>query len=139
DNAQTQNRQVAAGGRLSGLQINLKLTNASASAAAPESAAEAPTSGPAATDIVNPATKPASSGSKFSLVFIVLGGLLVLLGIGAIVLLLRRRGDDNGDDDDDYDGGPQGPGGGGYRPAAPDPTMVGGPMAGTAMGGPPVR
>src|SRR6185437_6004236 len=85
DNAQTQNRQVAAGGRLTGLQINLKLTNASASPAAADSAA-APTSGPAATDIVNPGNKTSNSSSPFSLIFIVLGGLLVLLGIGAIVL-----------------------------------------------------
>jgi hypothetical protein len=138
DNPQPQNRQVAAGGKVTGLQINLKLTNASASPAAPESAADVPTSAPVgATDIANPGNKTANT-SSFSWLFIILGGLLVLLGIGAIVLLLRRRGDDEGDDDE-YDGGPQGPGGGGYRPAPADPTMVGSPMGAgmgaTAVGG----
>jgi hypothetical protein len=136
DNPQPQSRQAGGGQKLTGLQINMKLSNASASApAAPESAAgDAPTSAPAgAGDIANQGNKAANS-SPFSLVFIVLGGLLVLLGIGAIVVLLRRRGDDD-DDDDDLDGDPQGPPpGGGYRPMA-DPTMVGTSMGAPAMAG----
>jgi len=73
-------------------------------------------------------------------IMIIVGGLLVALGIGAIVLLLVRRNNDDEEDEEEQPArgrpGPRGPqpgyrpppqptqqyGGGGYRPA--DPTMV---------------
>jgi hypothetical protein len=97
---------------------------------------------------------PADEGGmdSMTLVMIIVGGLLVALGIGAIVLLLVRR---NGDEDEDEEEapvrgrpGPRGPAGapqsgGGYRPTSPagygqpaygarpaDPTMVGNPQYG---------
>jgi hypothetical protein len=66
-----------------------------------------------------------------SMLLIVLGALLVLLGIGAIILILVRRKDPNADDEaEDGDGGPQrGPtpvpaSRGTYRGAPADATMV---------------
>ncbi|MEO3929943.1 carboxypeptidase regulatory-like domain-containing protein [Micromonosporaceae bacterium B7E4] len=79
------------------------------------------------------------SGGLGSWVLILAGGLLVALGVGAIVLLLMRRKEDGGDDDEDGPGGPGGPGPrsgagagrGGYddatrvtNRAGADPTMV---------------
>ncbi len=86
---------------------------------------------------------------SMTLIMIIVGGLLVALGVGAIVLLLVRR---NGDDDEEEEDepvrgrpGPRGPAGApqsgaGYRPTSPagygqppygarpaDPTMVGNP------------
>ncbi|WP_422772660.1 carboxypeptidase regulatory-like domain-containing protein [Plantactinospora sp. WMMC1484] len=91
---------------------------------------------PAAQD---PAANEDSGGGLGSWVLILAGGLLVALGVGAIVLLLMRRKEDDGEDDED------GPGprtaaarGGGYRGdddatrittragAGADPTMVSG-------------
>ncbi|WP_203859304.1 carboxypeptidase regulatory-like domain-containing protein [Plantactinospora mayteni] len=80
-----------------------------------------------------------SGGGLGSWVLILAGGLLVALGVGAIVLLLMRRKEDGGDDDEDGPGGPgprgAGAGRGGYRDddatrvtnragAGADPTMV---------------
>jgi hypothetical protein len=56
-------------------------------------------------------------GGGLSWVLIAIGGVLVLLGIGAIVLLLvRRNGNGGGDEDDDGRGGPRGGGPGGRGP-----------------------
>jgi hypothetical protein len=79
------------------------------------------------------AQAPGDSGlSTFSLMLIIVGTLLVLLGIAAIVLLFVRRGD--GDDDGPPGRGPKGPNGrtggppgrggppGQRRPGAPDRT-----------------
>jgi hypothetical protein len=79
-------------------------------------------------------------------VMIIVGGLLVALGIGAIVLLLVRRNnddddDDEEDDDDDPKGGPRTPagvgGGPGYRPGGPQGGPQGyGPPGGGGYGRP---
>jgi hypothetical protein len=120
-------------------QIRLRPT-ASAAPTVPQATDDPATAGaqPSIADNAQPGTKTSGSGSgtsMFSWLLIALGGLLVILGIGAIVLLLRKKDDgDEGDDD-----GPQvrrgpPPGGArpGYRPA--DPTMV----SRTAVGGPPM-
>jgi Carboxypeptidase regulatory-like domain len=79
-----------------------------------------PTATPEATDEALPSTDAAASdaasvdaenlagadndsggGSTFSWLLIALGGLLVSLGVGAIVLLLVRRKDDDGDEEGD--------------------------------------
>lgn len=95
------------------------------------------------------ADKTAGDEGSGSLLFIILGGLLVAAGIGAIVLVLMRRknnGGDDGDKDGVPGGGPGGPTGrgGAYgdatRVAAPvgarnDATMVAGAggLAGAGM------
>jgi hypothetical protein len=68
------------------------------------------------------------SGGGLSWVLIVMGGLLVAIGVGAIVLLLVRRKEDDGDEDGDFTTRPRGPvptpaSRGMYRPA-PDPTRA---------------
>jgi len=121
-------------------------------------AAATPSAGPA---VVEPSTEPTASGAtgapletksddegldSMTWIMIIVGGVLVALGIGAIVLLLIRRNSDDEEDEEDEDGqpvrgrpGPRGPqqpgyrqpgpaGGAGYPPGAygrpPDPTMV---------------
>ncbi|MEJ3743030.1 carboxypeptidase regulatory-like domain-containing protein [Actinomycetes bacterium KLBMP 9797] len=117
--------------------FSLKSKKASATPSATPSAAL--TEEPAATDDqVSPAaTEPATQntaaeagGGMGSWLLIVLGGLLVALGVGAIVLLVIRRKSDNGDDDDDDpEGGAPGPrspvpGAQGVYHGAPDATRV---------------
>ena len=75
-----------------------------------------------------PAAAPDPGMSTFSLMLIIVGGLLVLLGIGAIVLLFIRRGDE-GD-------GPKPPKGGRGGPQQPG---RGGPPGPRRPGGPPDR
>ncbi|HEX2774842.1 MAG TPA: carboxypeptidase-like regulatory domain-containing protein [Micromonosporaceae bacterium] len=68
------------------------------------------------------------SGGFGSLLLILLGGLLIALGVGAIVLLWLRRKDSDGEDD----GVPAGPGGRPVRPAyagTNDATRLAGPGA----------
>ncbi len=92
---------------------------------------------------------PADEGGmdSMTLVMIIVGGLLVALGIGAIVLLLVRRNNDDDEEEEEQPArgrpgprgpaGPPQPGAGGYRPTSPagygqppygarpaDPTMV---------------
>jgi hypothetical protein len=87
---------------------------------------------------------PASGdGGGLSWVLIGIGGVLVLLGIGAIVLLLVRRRNDDDDDGPPRRGGPPGRGGPGRPggPRGPQPARRGGPpeRAGAMRGpgGPP--
>jgi hypothetical protein len=122
------------GQAITGVKLQLK-----PAAATPTAGAVLPSDNPLASGSASgPAgnatnTRNAANGtSLFSWVLIVLGGLLVLLGIGAIVLLLVRRKDDGEDADEEYDGAPpnrRGPGPvpasqGVYRGAGADPTMV---------------
>jgi hypothetical protein len=80
---------------------------------------------------------PASSGlSGFSLVLIIVGGLLVLLGIAAIVLLFVRKNNGDGDPRKGA-GGPGGPGGRG-GPQGPGGPGRGGPPPGQRRAGQPV-
>ncbi len=137
------NVEGRAGQSLAGQRIQLKPIAATASA-------EPPTTGP--TDTAAPTsgdTAPAAASGNgsggtglFSWVLIGLGGLLVLLGIGAIVLLLVRRKDDEPDDEPDDGHGRRGPSPvpaarGAYHGApGAEPTMVagrGGPADATAM------
>jgi hypothetical protein len=107
------------------LQAPIKLagSGATATATATNPQTVGPTdidTGGAATDTAV-AAPPDSGLSAFSLVLIIVGGLLVVLGIAAIVLLFVRK--NNGDPNDPRNGrggpggrgGPQGPGG----PGAP--------------------
>jgi hypothetical protein len=114
-----------------GKTVNVSLTlkplqaSASASASATPSASsasidpgsvlntDAPT-GPAVNLPSNDAAKNASqNGGSGSMLFVVLGGLLVAAGVGAIVLVLMRRKNAN-------------KGGGGVGPDGGDPTALGG-------------
>ncbi len=80
------------------------------------------------------AAKESGGMDAMTLIMIIVGGLLVALGIGAIVLLLVRRNRDDDDDDDDEPRrrpGPRGPGGPppppGYR-QGPPPGAYGSPV-----------
>lgn len=147
-----QNNQTStnanAGQAKSGVRLTLKSTaspSASPSSASPsaEETTEAPTD--AASDAsIDPAAAGNQSDSGgsglFSWVLIILGGLLVALGVGAIVLLVIRRkeGGEGEDDADDPNPDPNGPrptpGAQGVYRGGSDPTMVTG---GAAMGGAP--
>lgn len=140
---------VSAGQAKSGLRITLKSNaprspSASASPTAEESPEETPAEEelPSEEESIDPAAagnqESDSGGGLFSWVLIILGGLLVALGVGAIVLLVIRRKeggeDDTGDPLPDPNGPRPTPGAQGvYRPG-PEPTMVAG---GAAMGGSP--
>jgi hypothetical protein len=80
-----------------------------------------------------PTTKPAEGMSTTMLVALILGGLLMLLGIGAIVLLVVRRGNDDGGPPRPGRGGPGGPGG------RPGPGRGGPPPGAPRRAGPPDR
>jgi hypothetical protein len=94
----TATRDARAGQAVTGVLVKLKPV---AAAAAPSAPMTEPSLAPevAATPVeAAPNIRPTSSGmSMLSWVLIVLGGLLVLLGIGAIALLVIRRKDDDGD------------------------------------------
>jgi hypothetical protein len=101
---------------------------ASASGTPTEEATDTATDGPAATS-TTAAKDTSGTDSGSSTLFIIMGGLLVAAGIGAIALVLMRRR--NNDDPDDPDG-PDGPGPAGVVPPSqgrfntPDRTRVGG-------------
>jgi hypothetical protein len=136
------NRDAKSGQSITNIQIPLK-ASAAASAGAVQPSADPGSSGPAAVDTggAQPGSNTSGGSGLFSWVLIVLGGLLVLLGIGAIVLLLRRRNDDDDEPEDDPTAPRRGPPGGAPAPApvyrgAPDPTMIAGaPMGAPAMAG----
>ena len=136
-----------------GKTVNVTLTLASTAAATPSATpsvteeASAPADDEATDEATDGASQNALDANKTagedgngSLLFIILGGLLVAAGIGAIVLVLMRRKNNGGGDDKDGvpTGGVPGPTGrgGGYgdatRVAAPvgargnDATMVAG-------------
>jgi hypothetical protein len=102
------------------------------SATATPSATPSATATAAATPVA--AAEPASGGGFFTTMLIVLGGLFVALGVGAIVLLVirqRRRAQEEEDGPDGVGGPPPGPRG--PRPAPgshgvyrPTPTQVAG-------------
>jgi hypothetical protein len=117
---------------------------ASATAAVPTIGGVATT--PGTEDTGGNTVNTGSGGGGLSWVLIAIGGVLVLLGIGAIVLLFVRRKDDAGDDGDDGRGGPrkggprggQPPGGGRggpHRPGGPGPGQRGGPGGGRGAPG----
>ena len=113
-------------------KTNLRLQLSSNASATPTTSAPPIT---ASLDTTDAGSQSSAAGgdaglSAFSLMLIIVGGLLVLLGIGAIVLLFVRRGND-----DDY--GPPRPGKGG-RGGPPPPGR--GPTPGQRRpGGPPDR
>lgn len=68
-----------------------------------------------------------SDGSSFTMILIILGGLLILLGVGALVLLLRKRDDDPDEELAPGPGPGPAPGGRGGQPGgypAADQTMM---------------
>jgi hypothetical protein len=131
------------------INVALTLTSLTASpsaspsasvSASPEASEEATTEptedvSPAVTQDTQKASNDSGSGSTL---FIILGGLLVAAGIGAIVLVLMRRRNSDPDDPDD----PNGPGGGPSGPVppsqgrynTPDATRVGAPVGGMIGG-----
>jgi hypothetical protein len=139
---------ASAGQAKSGLQITLRSTtqpsaSASAESPTPEDSVEAPTDEASTDASIDPAAagdnqNSDSGGGTFSWVLIILGGLLVALGVGAIVLLVIRRKDGGEDGTGDPLPGPNGPrptpGAQGVFRGGADPTMVAG---GAPMGGGP--
>lgn len=141
---------VGAGQAKTGLKLTLRSTaSPSASPSAEptptdeESAAAEATDQPSDdTGSIDPAAAGNNSdsggGGLFSWVLIILGGLLVALGVGAIVLLVIRRKDGGEDGTGDPLPGPNGPrptpGAQGVYRGGPEPTMVTG---GAPMGGNP--
>ncbi|HEX7744958.1 MAG TPA: carboxypeptidase regulatory-like domain-containing protein [Micromonosporaceae bacterium] len=113
----TKTIDVGAGKRLTGYRLVLRLSTAPSSSAAATDAfpsEPAPSDGAALTEPAQAAPEPAAnedSGGFGSLVMIIIGGVLVAFGVGAIVLLWLRRKNDN---DDDH---PVGPAGRPVRPA----------------------
>ncbi|WP_162907843.1 carboxypeptidase-like regulatory domain-containing protein, partial [Allorhizocola rhizosphaerae] len=111
--------------------INLGMENPTAATTAPPTNTAPPTGEPSSTTTAAGAvdTKPAADSGgldTMTWIMIIVGGLLVALGIGAIVLLLvRRNNDEDEDEEDDEDdepvrgrpGGPRGPAGAAPRPA----------------------
>jgi hypothetical protein len=118
--------QVGANQDLIGVELTM-IDAALASAtptAPPSAAASAEVSGSATPGPANTINTAEDDGlDSMTWVMIIVGGLLVALGIGAIVLLLVRRNNDDDDDEEAEDGppGPRAPGGPGqpYRPGAP--------------------
>ncbi|HEV7962086.1 MAG TPA: carboxypeptidase-like regulatory domain-containing protein, partial [Actinoplanes sp.] len=102
--------------------------SAEPSSPAAEDTAAADQPSAAATD----ATNAANNSGSGSTLFIILGGLLVAAGIGAIVLVLMRRRDSGDPDDPDDPNGPNGPNGvvppSHGRFNGVDPTRVGAPV-----------
>jgi hypothetical protein len=122
--------------------LTMRLLAATASPTPSATAEASPTADDA---LVDPPTDEASapaadtqnasqnSDSGSSMLYIVLGALLVAAGIGAIVLLVMRRRNSRGDEPDDPNSvGPPGgvPPGGGGRYNAPDATRVAAPVGG---------
>jgi hypothetical protein len=104
-------------------------------AAAPSAAATLPAAVPtdsAAAAAPEPAATEQDSGGFGSLLFILIGGLLVALGVGAMVLLWLRRRDSTGEDDDAVlAGGP--PVRPGYAGMGGGPPPLAGPRAAPTM------
>jgi hypothetical protein len=139
---------VGPGQAKTGVRITLKSNAApspSPSEASPtpeEEVSDLPSDEASAEESVDPEAAGNNSGSggggAFSWVLIILGGLLVALGVGAIVLLVIRRKEDGEDGTGDALPDPNGPrptpGAQGVYRGGPEPTMVTG---GAAMGGGP--
>jgi len=87
-----------AGVPLTGVKISLKSTASASAGSVPPT--DILSTAPADTGVAAPidsGRKPSSGPSTLSWILIVLGGVLVLLGIGAVVLLMIRRRDDEDD------------------------------------------
>jgi hypothetical protein len=121
------------------LTLPVKAASPSATPSPTETASEAPLDeatdpATAAVDTAVPTPQQAANADdgNGSLLFIILGGLLVAAGIGAIVLVLMRRkgGEDEDEDDIDGPGGvpPGSAGAGGF----PDATRVAAPVGARA-------
>ncbi|MFG1607257.1 carboxypeptidase-like regulatory domain-containing protein [Actinoplanes sp. NPDC049265] len=134
----------------SGKTVNVTLTLATKAGATPSATpsvteeASAPAEDEATDEATDDASTPALNSDKTagkedgsgSLLFIILGGLLVAAGVGAIVLVLMRRKNNGGGDGDGDDDGPAGPGPapagrGGY---GSDATRVAAPVGGGRAG-----
>src|SRR4051794_19745230 len=129
-------------GRTVNVPLTLQLVEASASpspsatettAAPTDDATQDPTANASAPPLTNPQNAAQDSNSG-SLLYIILGALLVAAGVGAIVLLImRRRGKKDEDDLDGFGGGgPVPPSQGGYNGynGLPDATRVAAPVGG---------
>jgi hypothetical protein len=117
------------------LRLIAATTSATPSVSAPPSPAAADAATDQATDQASLPPAPdtqnaAQSGGSGSLLFIILGALLVAAGVGAIVLVVMRR-KNAGEDPSDPDGSP-GPGRvmPTNRLGGPDPTRVAAPVGG---------
>ncbi len=135
-------KTAVAGQPLTGVRLTIAPIASSASAGASEPADVAgESSGPAVEPLDSGADEGTGGGSAggggLSWMLIAVGGVLVALGVGAIVLLFVRKKGDDGDDQEDprhpRQGGPGGPPGG---PGGPPPGR-GGPRPPQRRGGPP--
>jgi hypothetical protein len=131
--------QGRAGASVTNVRIPLKAV-APTESPTPEPTEQLPTETPSDESSDDVAAEPLapeeedSGGGMLSWLLIGMGGLLVALGIGAIVLLLMRRGEDDEEEEGEEGAeapGPHGPRSPIPRPAAagvyrsgPDPTMV---------------
>jgi carboxypeptidase family protein len=104
---------AVAGEPLTGLQISLRSTASPTPSATPAATTAPPSTG---TPVAAPASAD-SGGGTFTTIMIILGGLFVLLGIGAIVLLIIRRRREKNEDE-----GPEGADGPISGPRGPSPT-----------------
>jgi hypothetical protein len=142
----TTSTNANAGQAKSGVRLTLKSTASPSASASASPTEDEPTEEPTDDVTSDASIDPAAAGNNsdsgggglFSWVLIILGGLLVALGVGAIVLLVIRRkeGGDGEDGADDPNPDPHGPmptpGAQGVYRGGADPTMVTG---GAAMGG----
>ena len=122
--------QAVAGVAKTDVDIRMTSTEAPSASATPTTTGNVT---PGDTTTIDPATNDPGAGNEeesgLSWILISIGGLLVLLGIGAIVLIFVRR---KGDDDEDDDRGRPGPRGGKGGP----PPGRGGPRPPHGPGGP---
>jgi len=134
-----QNAVKAAEGRVGqSVVIEIRLTSTATPSATPALPTELPsdTAAPTATQeqAINPNLSGNDEGGGLSWMLIVMGGLLVALGVGAIVLLLLRRRDDGEDGEivETPTYAPRGPaplpaGRNVYRAGGPQPAIAGRP------------
>lgn len=132
------NFQGRAGQALADLRISLTSTAEPSAEPTPEDTG-GPADEPPATQQADAQALDPTAGEESdtgTLIFILVGGLLVALGVGAFVLLLVRRRQEKAagmDGDADDDTGPRGPvRSGAYRSGADDATRV---VSGLGMGG----
>ncbi|HEX6873197.1 MAG TPA: hypothetical protein VF163_19035, partial [Micromonosporaceae bacterium] len=131
DNFNKYNKTVnaIAGQPVLNLRLSIQSATSTASPSAPPSSEVTPGSSLSPVGEDSPDSGKGGEGGGLSWVLIAIGGVLVLLGIGAIALLFfRKRGND---DDADDDGRP------GPRRGGPPPPGRGGPRPPARRGGPP--
>jgi hypothetical protein len=129
-------RDGRAGVPVTGVKISLKNMASATASASPESTAEATPTGADPTVAVDTGEKTGGGPSMLSWILIVLGGVLVALGIGAVVLLMVRRNQEDEDDAAEPKPGPRDRRGGGRPPVGARGGPVRNPRGPGGPGGP---